>query len=385
MNKQSQTLIFLFVILVVIIFFGLAYTFLNVQPVGMSNQNVSPSPIHTSDTATETPQIAEDLFGKVYFSFGTENTRVANIQYLDLRSNLVFDAIPANAAEGRFGPQLSPDGRFLAYVAAPVDTDTELYIPHTEPLQVYVYDFSNKTTQQITKGGDTLRNRGIRWSPDGRYLLFHGYKAEAFNSGLDLRSADRWQVMLYDFSTGKLSVMSDGFQNEWTPDGKSFYFFKDDGLYLMDLSSRKATQLIPVVNPAGRASVNNGMALRISPDGQFLVWSSSGIGNLTIYRISQSYSNPPTVYRQIDYPSGSTLAFPTFSPDSRYLILREHELRSRIQEATTSESNILLDDQALPVNNPRFVAYDLTTFAKKNILDLSGADFNVTAVTQWVY
>src|SRR5437763_3748302 len=65
-------------------------------------------------------------------------------------------------------PRLSPDGRTLAYMLSKVDWKAGRAISH-----LWRQDLHGAPVQlTFSEGGDTPIPRSIRWSPDGKTLLF---------------------------------------------------------------------------------------------------------------------------------------------------------------------------------------------------------------------
>src|SRR5438105_13974293 len=62
-------------------------------------------------------------------------------------------------------PQISPDGKMVAFTVQRIDLDQ-----NTKPKQIYVIPTEGGTPQQITTQGTT--NERPRWSPDSRQIAF---------------------------------------------------------------------------------------------------------------------------------------------------------------------------------------------------------------------
>lgn len=106
-------------------------------------------------------------------------------------------------------PQLSPDGRWVAYVVTEVDKA------------------ANKTNSDIwlipTKGGDARQltnspkhDRHPRWSPDGKLIAFESNRSGAF------------QIYLISLGGGEArqltTISTEATQAVWSPDGKNIAF-----------------------------------------------------------------------------------------------------------------------------------------------------------------
>jgi dipeptidyl aminopeptidase/acylaminoacyl peptidase len=105
-------------------------------------------------------------------------------------------------------PQVSPDGRMVAYAVTSVDlpnnrTTTNLWLAATD----------GSTRKPLTSGN---KDRHPRWSPDGKHLLF-----ESSRSG----SSQLWLLDLSGGEARQLTDISTGASNgTWSPDGKWIAF-----------------------------------------------------------------------------------------------------------------------------------------------------------------
>lgn len=330
----------------------------------------------------ESAKALDELKGKLYFARAPEPSLVTDIHYLDLATGEVSGILKDN--EVKFSPQVSHNRRYVAYSAAPIDHTSTLRFPHTEHLQIHIYDTVEKTVDQISTTTETFRKKKSRWSPDDRYLLFHGYQASAYEKKLSPDEPDNWLIYLYDTTNRTFEVMTTGLENEWTPDGKYFYFFHNDGLYIKDIATKEEKKLIEVVNPDGEAKTNIGMTLALSADGKYLAWASARSGVVMIYYVGNNYLERPVVIHRLELPEGTSVVHPVFSPDSRFLAVQETELQGTGFKER-ADPNELLDLPAYDLSNPRFTVYELINFNARKVLDISNSDFNGTSLTQWVY
>ncbi len=62
-------------------------------------------------------------------------------------------------------PQISPDGQWVAYVVATIDTKEDKTNTH-----IWMVGYDGKNDRQITFSQDS--EAAPRWSPDGKYLSF---------------------------------------------------------------------------------------------------------------------------------------------------------------------------------------------------------------------
>ena len=109
-------------------------------------------------------------------------------------------------------PQLSPDGRQIAYTITDVDKSANRQVT-----QIYLVASMGGEPKQLTTGAQS--STSPRWSPDGRRL--------AFISDRDGAS----QIWTLDIASGqleKISNISTGADNPvWSPDGKMMAFTSD--------------------------------------------------------------------------------------------------------------------------------------------------------------
>lgn len=113
----------------------------------------------------------------------------------------------------------SPDSKELCFTAVTdkveaISTNGDLF---TVPVA------GGKTKQLTTQNGF---DGNPVYSPDGRYIAYHAQLTPGYES-------DRWRVMLYDRSTGKIENLSENFDRSamelaWSPDSKTIYFLAEN-------------------------------------------------------------------------------------------------------------------------------------------------------------
>ena len=105
-------------------------------------------------------------------------------------------------------PQLSPDGQWVAYVVAAVDTKDDKSVTH-----IWMVGYDSKNDRQITFSQDS--ESSPRWSPDGKYLSFTSSRPGKAKGN---------QVWLLDRAGGEayqLTELKGRLQSyEWSPDSK---------------------------------------------------------------------------------------------------------------------------------------------------------------------
>jgi dipeptidyl aminopeptidase/acylaminoacyl peptidase len=108
-------------------------------------------------------------------------------------------------------PQVSPDGRWVAYVVTTNDREAD-----EARSAIWMVNWDGKERLALTAAADGTSKP--RWSPDGRYLAFMSTPA----------GSDKAQIMLLDRRGGDArpltSVSGDIGEYAWSPDGKRIAF-----------------------------------------------------------------------------------------------------------------------------------------------------------------
>ncbi len=106
-------------------------------------------------------------------------------------------------------PQISPDGKWIAYSVSTPDLDANRSVRN-----IWIVSTAGGEPRQLTRGGTDMRPR---WSPDGKKL--------AFLSGRVENNPQVYWMNLQGGEPNRLTSLSTGADNElWSPDGKAIAF-----------------------------------------------------------------------------------------------------------------------------------------------------------------
>lgn len=107
-------------------------------------------------------------------------------------------------------PQISPDGRQIAYVRRSADIMTDRMVP-----SIWLVDVATGAERPIATSGGA--NMSPRWSPDGRRLAFVS-TSERNGAQLHVRWMDSGERV-------KITNLPDGPSNiAWSPDGRQIAY-----------------------------------------------------------------------------------------------------------------------------------------------------------------
>ena len=168
----------------------------------------------------------------------------------------------------------SPDGKEIAFTATPANVQEEAWTTNHDILTVSVNGGSPK---QITT--NPAADGYPQYSPDGKYIAFRAQATPGFE-------ADRWQLMLYERSTGKTKSLTETFDSSvesqiWGPGSRQLFFEAEE----------KGNKPIYVVSTAGNDvrrvfdRATNG-SLNISSDGTWIAFlHQSAVRPTEVYRV----------------------------------------------------------------------------------------------------
>jgi len=238
-------------------------------------------------------------------------------------------------------PQLSPDGKWVAYsVATPSLQDNR------NVSRVWVVEVATGKARALTGGPGS--DRQPRWSPDGKTLAFISTREGG---------AQVWLLPIAGGDARKVSTLADGVSDPvWLPDGSGFLVVSDikwpanqeidqrngayptearlwtgmmwrhwddfragkrQHLFRVDIATGKATDLTPVDHDVPAIATSGDGDVTVSPDGKDILvamHADSTVAdntNVDIYAI-----DGPNLHRVTTNPGADNT--PRFSPDNRW-------------------------------------------------------------------
>ena len=113
------------------------------------------------------------------------------------------------------GAQFSPDGKHIAYTVGNADR------PGRQWRQVWIMDVSTGKTMHL--GGPDEPSSGLKWSPDGNWIVYRGKLGE--KSGLLIAHSDGSGVRFLAETVGTNAPLpNEGSDLSWSPDSKSLAY-----------------------------------------------------------------------------------------------------------------------------------------------------------------
>lgn len=294
-----------------------------------------------------------DLSGSIYLSMVENGQVFMGLYVFDIAANKLNKIIADDIFFKHTG-HLSPDGSKITYTGAPRDRGPRDTRTIEETIQVYVRDLKSGTHEPITESF-SIGKRLARWSPDGTQIAYMAYSDEEGNDKPD-PEPNAWNIHIVGLD-GVGTLVSQGVQPKWSPDGSQLLFLKNDGLYIYNLRDGSITKGIDL------GSIKRNTKYDISKDGSILAMTWTQTRDLILYEISSWEPFKAAIIRRIAYSDNTTgAAWPVFSPDDRYLAVQFNNSRTGI---------------------PRVDVYELENFMRKELIDLSNYKWDFSFVTDW--
>ena len=200
------------------------------------------------------------------------------------------DAVPTSSTfSGGTDYAFSPDGTEIAYTATPVPIHEEAWSTNHD---IYAVPVAGGTPRQVTT--NPAADGTPRYSPDGKWIAYRAQLRPGYE-------ADRWQLMVFNRSTGATRSLTASFDASagspvWSPDGRRLYF---------EAEERASTPVFSVtlagddVKKIVENRTNHDLCL--SPDGSFLVFTrAAAVRPAEIYRTATDGSGLAPVTRLND-------------------------------------------------------------------------------------
>jgi Tol biopolymer transport system component len=203
--------------------------------------------------------------------------------------------VPGIVAEGEFrGPELSPDGKYVAFARG-------------GPGDLWILDIQNARTDRLTS--HAAHDANPRWSPDGKTVAFDSSRDGPSNLYQRTVNAVGDDTLLLKTESAK--TLSD-----WSRDGKYLVYTSDNDIWALPVSrdvkaaSAKADGPKPIqVTKTPFMETTP----RISPDGRWVAYTSNEPGEIRVY--IQSFPQPD--FKQLVSPGGGVE--PRWSRDGKEL------------------------------------------------------------------
>jgi dipeptidyl aminopeptidase/acylaminoacyl peptidase len=200
------------------------------------------------------------------------------------------DAVPTSSTfSAGVDFAFSPDGREIAYTATPVPVQKEAWSTNHG---IYAVPVQGGTQRQLTT--NPAADGYPRYSPDGRYIAYRAQSVPGFES-------DRWQLMLYERSTGKIRSLTENFDAVvespvWSPNSKQLYFeAQEQGNVPIFTVSTVGNDVRKIL----ATSTNHNIDIR--SDGKTLVFTHrSAVRPVEIYSVSVVGTNLSQITKEND-------------------------------------------------------------------------------------
>src|SRR6266508_1150860 len=239
-------------------------------------------------------------------------------------------------------PQLSPDGKWVAYTVA-----TPSLQDNRNVSRVWVVEVATGKSRQLTGGPGS--DRQPRWSPDGKTLAFISTREGG---------AQVWVLPIAGGDARKVSTLADGASDPiWLPDGSGLLVVSDikwpanqeidqrngafpteariwtdllwrhwddlragkrQHLFRVDVATGKATDLTPADHDVPTIATGGDGDVTVSPDGKDILVAMHGDTTVADNTNVDIYAVDGPVLRQITTAPGADNT-PRYSPDGKWL------------------------------------------------------------------
>ena len=223
------------------------------------------------------------------------------------------------ASTSAFLPSRHPAGRALGFTTF---SWHRLRMPIDFDLGVLDLDAEGAPTGTIrTLLSEEGEDYGAAWSPDGRWLAFHGHLEQSDDIWLVRVGGSERPIRLTQFGPG-----ADTGEPDWSPDGRSLAFSSNGP----PLEGNPGSVYSITVDPAtGRAASDpvrvpldgfqgSAMGARFSPDGARLAFYGRSLedGRVTVYTVPAAGGTPTAV---VSFANGEPYSAPEWSADGASL------------------------------------------------------------------
>jgi Tol biopolymer transport system component len=193
----------------------------------------------------------------------------------------------AGASAEYINPELSPDGKFVAYGQG-------------SPSDIWVLDIEKSLTSRLTS--DPAEDSNPQWSPDGQTIAFTADRdgtGNLYTRAVGIVANDK--LLFKDDAAKRLT--------DWSNDGRYLAYVADGDVWALPVGS-ESDELSPVRVTETAFAENNA---RISPDSRWIAYDSDETGGTEIY--VQSFPEPG--FKQKVSTNGGVL--PRWSRDGKEL------------------------------------------------------------------
>lgn len=234
-------------------------------------------------------------------------------------------------------PQLSPDGKSVAFTVTQADLEKNRYITH-----IYVYNPRWKETRQFTSGAAS--EKMPRWSPDGKYISFLSTRKDKAEKDKKTEKNQIWLIRIDGGEGKKLTSAPKGvITYQWMPHGKEIVYLAEEtyptpvktlkekekkkkiDAKIEDAEKfRKVIWAIDIETRRMRKIFNGDYGISeisISPDGKTISYTTNYTGKENDYTKFDIWTVPSEggEPRQITDREGGEYN-PTWSPDGKYIL-----------------------------------------------------------------